>query len=99
MIKTYYKSATVDHENTTHYGKPLLNIAQKARGGFAISLPKAGGGISYPELNEEEVKAIKDILNYSFTNPNVLTIAISLMQNIPQDKLHEVVHAFDEMID
>ena len=99
MIKTYYKSAIVDHENSTHYGKPLLNIAQKARGGFTISLPKTGGGISYPELGEVEIKAIKDILNYSFTNPNVLTIAISLMQNIPQDKLHEVVHAIDQMIE
>lgn len=95
MINSYKKSLKISHGSSNH-DKALVELLQKENDKFVVSVKLGGSPITYPELETKDLQTIKNILD---SRNDVLEIAISLMRNLPEDKLQETVNAISEIID
>lgn len=93
MINQYKKSLKVSHGSSNH-DKALVELLQKQNNKFVVSVKIGGSPITYPELETKELLAIKSILD---SRNDVLEIAISLMRNLPDDKLQETIEAISQI--
>lgn len=96
MISNYKKSLRVLHDKASNHDRPLVELLQKDNDKFVISLKTGNSSLTFPELETEDISALHKILSL---RPSLLTIALSLMHNLTEDKLKETVNALDKIAD
>lgn len=96
MISNYKKSLKVLHDKSSNHDRPLVELLQKDNDKFVISLKTGNSSVTFPELENQDISALHKVLSLK---SNLLTVALSLMHNLTEDKLKETVNALDKIAD
>lgn len=96
MISSSKKNIRVLHDKSSNYDRPLVELLQNANDKFVISLRTGNSSFTFPELKNEDILALHQVLGL---HSNLLTIAISMINNLSEDKLKETVKALEQIAD
>lgn len=96
MISSSKKNIRVLHDKSSNHDRPLVELLQNANDKFVISLRTGNSSFTFPELKNEDILALHQVLSL---RSSLLTIAISMINNLSEDKLKETVKALEQIAD
>jgi len=96
MINSSKKNLKILHDKSSVHDRPLVELSQNQNNKFVISMRIANSSFTFPELQNEDIVALHRVLSLP---SGLMTIAVSMMHNLSEDKLKETVKALDQIAD